>query len=855
MKIPDQYYSGIQQVVDATTEEYGYYPSFAVPEVIKKINNNLASKLVNETITPEEQNLLNILNDDASLSDAFVEGATYGFSAELQKNFSSLPPAFAEALQEYKLEDLYKTKPFKAGGTEVAGSIVPLIAGKGISRRIIAGQKAKPISVGTQPKKPVLVKVLEGIGRSPTTQSAIFGYTYGLGKTEGQMKDRVKKFQPYATALASAGTTLIVGGIANVIGELTEALVGSGDPQVARNVGRQLVLRALRSDKENVKDALEEAYIEMSQKNVGDTSATNKQITLADMGDNTKATMDLVNTLPGRGKAIVQKFLRNRAEGRLDRLQTDLRQAFGSDADFYEELGALIEQRKANGVENYKEAFNKTFNDGTKQPRVIAMDAKFETEVRDLTDGSISTIEYTLDDLFDTPAMSDAVEDAIRLANNDKRNFSVKLDKNTGDLIFDGGNLEGESADGVPLRFLHYVKMALDDTLFNEKHSIQKSLKRTEVAQIGQLRKGLLNIMDSIPEYEKARKIFAGDMALQEAMMDGLAVFKPSSEMPQVFMESFSNSEKESYRLGVMQAVIKQLEDGATGSDLAKRIFKNETRNKLLRQTFPEGEAGDKIFETFKNNFTNEMITRGTEISVQFNSKTAQRENFKELAENMLSAQTKLSKIKDPKQLFGTAFGIDFDQLEESQLEIMGEKIAEMLTETDARKLEQLVKGGRPFADAVVEVAPTIIPKIINTFAKLPNNPYLVSDLSSQILNSLDEEVEGLGNSALNALGNVMREATQGVSRQDAQVIKKDNFNRSTPTSVSEKVMPQERESIASQLDNMLANMQQSDIPLVPPVTSVTPEAMLSETILPNPDDREIAQRMMGARGIGSLMS
>jgi hypothetical protein len=137
----------------------------------------------------------------------------------------------------------------------------------------------------------------------------------------------------------------------------------------------------------------------------------------------------------------------------------------------------------------------------------------------------------------------------------------------------------------------------------------------------------------------------------------------------------------------------------------------------------------------------------------------------------------------------------------------------------------------------------------------LPNNPYLVSDLSSQILNSLDEEVEGLGNSALNALGNVIREATQGVSRQDAQVIKKDNFNRSTPTSVSEKVMPQERESIASQLDNMLANMQQSDIPLVPPVTSVTPEAMLSETILPNPDDREIAQRMMGARGIGSLMS
>ena len=64
-----------------------------------------------------------------------------------------------------------------------------------------------------------------------------------------------------------------------------------------------------------------------------------------------------------------------------------------------------------------------------------------------------------------------------------------------------------------------------------------------------------------------------------------------------------------------------------------------------------------------------------------------------------------------------------------------------------------------------------------------------------------------------------------------------------------------ERDNLSSQLNDALQNMQQSNIPLVPPVTSVTPEAMLSETTLPNPDDREIAQRMMGARGIGSLMS
>jgi hypothetical protein len=122
----------------------------------------------------------------------------------------------------------------------------------------------------------------------------------------------------------------------------------------------------------------------------------------------------------------------------------------------------------------------------------------------------------------------------------------------------------------------------------------------------------------------------------------------------------------------------------------------------------------------------------------------------------------------------------------------------------------------------------------------------------SQISDEIDEQIdiEGLAPEIIDEAKRILFEEETRPNLQG----RVDNFDRSTPTSVSEKVMPQERESIASQLDDMLANVQQSDIPLVPPVTSVTPEAMLSETILPNPDDREI-QRMMGARGIGSLMS
>ena len=62
-----------------------------------------------------------------------------------------------------------------------------------------------------------------------------------------------------------------------------------------------------------------------------------------------------------------------------------------------------------------------------------------------------------------------------------------------------------------------------------------------------------------------------------------------------------------------------------------------------------------------------------------------------------------------------------------------------------------------------------------------------------------------------------------------------------------------DRDNLQSQLDSALQSFQPSNIPLVPPATAVTPESMLSETILPNPRDREILERRMRSTGIGSL--
>ena len=89
---------------------------------------------------------------------------------------------------------------------------------------------------------------------------------------------------------------------------------------------------------------------------------------------------------------------------------------------------------------------------------------------------------------------------------------------------------------------------------------------------------------------------------------------------------------------------------------------------------------------------------------------------------------------------------------------------------------------------------------------------------------------------------------------QNLETSSTDNARRSMPDSIADQVLPEEKENIASQLDTMLADIKPSNIPLVPPITAVTPDSMLSETILPNPIDREIAERLMANKGgIGGL--
>ena len=835
--ISEKLYNQLEVAIKPLVDTYGYIPTHEMEKLVQSLNQRLAPVVAEGyDLSDSDSTLYELINADATLKDAFAEGASMGFSAEIQKNFSQLPPVFAESLQNYKMEQLYEAKPVRAIGTEILGTLVPTLATRGVG--LLRNKPAEVIVTGTQPKKPLMTKISKYFAKSPVRQAGVYGGVYGLGKTEGPIAERFSKKQPYLTALTAMVTQGVTQGLAGMAGSAIDMISSAGSEQEAEEVARRIVLNALMSDSENI----DEAFVEAAEK-----MKLGKEITLADMGPNSRGALDLVNMLPGRGRAVANKFLQERASGRFGRLETDLKKAFGMDADYYESLQAITEAKKSVGAERYKSAFYKD-----NEARIVPIDTKFRSSLVDPTTGEEEVLEVNLEQLFKRPAFRDAFDRASRLAANDGKDGFVTINKQ-GQIMFEGGELDGQFPDGISTEFLHYIKMGMDEqiSVANSPLKTEGSIGRTELRQINKLKKHLVNILDTNEDYRIARNTFAGDAAIQDAMLAGREILKPSSEMPEVLMNGMGNSEQEAFRLGVQQAILDELEKGTRGTDLAKKVFRSELRDKMIRQTFPEGSQGDKMYETFKNNFINEMETRATEVQVLKGSQTAQREANKKMADEMLMTAVSRKDL-DVKNVLASAVGNDFPALHEEQREVMALKIAEILTETDLKKAEKLLRRGEGLANVFAKIDPLTIPKFLKTLINLPASPYVTGDVASIFLDELDKQVD-VESSSEDMIDSLKGIILQDLNKENLQG-RVDNFERTVPSSVAKKVLPEQKESLGNQLDQMLASFQPSNIPLVPPATAVRPQDMLSETILPNPKDRELAERLaMRSSGIGSL--
>ena len=90
----------------------------------------------------------------------------------------------------------------------------------------------------------------------------------------------------------------------------------------------------------------------------------------------------------------------------------------------------------------------------------------------------------------------------------------------------------------------------------------------------------------------------------------------------------------------------------------------------------------------------------------------------------------------------------------------------------------------------------------------------------------------------------------EGLEPEESDVLQAEDISEMAEEEQQQRL---QQNNLNTQLNEALQSFTPSDIPLVPPATAVTPEMMLSETILPDPADREILERRMRGTGIGSL--
>jgi hypothetical protein len=746
--------------------------------------------------------LANFLNEaESSAMQMAAQGATFNFSEELTAPLQgTFPKSFYLAVERDAMDTYKRENPIKSSFAQVGGSLLPQIADG--AYRIIGSRFSKGKQTpGLFPESPTLKALSEarnrlmgpvgGLGNA-VKRSGIYGTAYTIGADEGSAKERMTKWKPYITGIAAAALAVPSHFMSRVFSTLADKIGSYPSAEKGEERALEMIVNAMEADAGSVEEALVLAHNAMNQ---------NKQLTLADVSSSNAAILDLVGVLPYKGTKLAKDFLQARMDGRFGRLNSDLIKAYGPKASYFETLDALIE---------------------------------------------INTLLYR-------PSLQRAANMAEKIALEDGV-ILPDFEMTTNGLAFASGENKGKLIDEVDMQFLHYMKLALDNELSIANKPLSTSMGNVELAKMMNSKNKFLTILDSNPEYKEARKIFAGSMATQEAMDFGLNIFtnKAYKANPEKVISLYNDSEKEAFRNGVFESVLRKMETSTDDSNMGLKIIGDPRKRKLLRLAFPE-DVGEDAFNEFINNFQQEIDSRAVEIKVLKGSQTAQRNALKEdFMQKSARAMNTRQMTQD--ELINSMMSQDFDLLNDEQRNAMSQKLAEILTQTEYNRLEDNLRKGFPFGAALMRVNPLSGTGWLLNFKDLVGSPYAIGEITSM----LGEAGEDAGALDLEKFGTEAKNKAIEIFNQEEKIddglSRADNFQRTVPSSVASEVMPKERQRVGEQLDQMLASFQPSNIPLVPPANAIRPQDMINETILPNPKDRELAERqMMRSSGIGSL--
>ena len=631
-------------------------------------------------LPPKGKELLEAIEAGAWTSPTvsnFLQGLTFNTSDEivgwLRGKLTGIPTDVGIDLERAQLEQTNPNRPIM--------STVEQLAGTGANVALTRGRGATPGVTG---------QILPGMA---------YGAGYGFGGSEGSVTERL----PDAAVGGAAGAVIAPAvdlasrPVANMATSVTRML--RGPKTLAGQQARELLKEALENDAQSV----EEAVLYVLNKNT-----TGKPYTLADLGPNSQALLDAVNILPGPGKGQAQRFLQMRDKGVLTRLSSDLQEAFGSRASFFDEFKALQAARKTTGDKLYNRAYRRNIR-----------------------------ITGDLENLFSRPAVKNAFDRAYQIAAEEGVNLPKFNVAANGKLV----GPKGTVVRTLPTRFMHYIKRGLDDEAFSTR-GIASNAGKDYAGAVANTRQAFLEILDDAnPTYRIARNYWSGKSAVMDAMTQGQTFLRAAPEELADIIGNYSQSELEGFRLGAMQGILNEIDSGAERT-AAQRLVRNPMRQRLLRLTFPQTDEGSVAADKFLNKLNDEIIMRDTSRAILGGSQTAQRGEF--------VSRLKDGAARDPAtgltDLIRRSVSADFKGLEEAQLREVANELSTMLTATGEADLQAIQRDlqGKGIKAVLRKHAPTVLPRL----TRLIVNPRVAAAQTGTMTSSL-----GGGDAALELMG------------------------------------------------------------------------------------------------------
>lgn len=296
-------------------------------------------------------------------------------------------------------------------------------------------------------------------------------------------------------------------------------------------------------------------------------------------GENTRRLADLVSQYPGASQAA-RELAETRSAGAPERIITDFREAFRVNADAFDLSEQLIQQRNAVSRPLYERAY---------QEGGVIADERFKN-------------------YFKLTPFKDAYKTARELAEFDGVELPEKID----DLWKLGG---------PDLRTLDYIKRGLDDVLYVKKGPTGGTGKQI-LGRLEEKRREFVDLIDEVgpPSYREARRAFAGPTEVRNAIDMGKEFTKLDPRELKKQFDKLSPAEQEGFKVGVFDSIRTNIDKGADGVDVLRRVWKSTEKQNQLRVLL-----GEDAFSDLSNRLVREKIIRETDVGMMRGSQTQPR--------------------------------------------------------------------------------------------------------------------------------------------------------------------------------------------------------------------------------------